>query len=531
MTAHDEHSSPKALLKQLDTLIASVRDETQTQRQAWPKVHDSFEPGALNLAAWLALRRRDLRPLQKSLMALGLSSPGRLEGRVFETLLAVRASLAAVANEPHGARPSIAEFFTGEERLRVRAEQMFGPAHPTRPVAVMVTCPTEAADDPDFFAKLAQRGVEAIRINCAHDDRDAWGRMVEHARAAGLAHGRPMRIFMDLAGPKIRTGKVVSTADHRVQRGDHFAIAFAGSLKDAKSDFGHPAVECTLDAALQAAETGHRIFYDDGKLGLVVHHTTQWGLVAKVEACADKGVKLKPEKGLNFPDTDFAVDALTPKDLHDLDFVASHADAIEYSFVQSVDDVIRLQEALARRREDWRSLALVLKIETARAVTHLPEILVQAAAESADRRHDRSRRPCRRDRLQPHGRDAGGNALASRGGSCPCNLGDSGTREAGQQGNTTPRRNDRCGHGSPLRMRHAEQRAVYLRGHRCAGGFARTDVRASAQEDTRASGAAQLACVMNSHARARFRLTCRPTLGALPPTLSSGCVARPKPIG
>lgn len=380
MTPHDDHSSPKALLKQLDALIASVRDEAQTQRHAWPKVQDSFEPGALNLAAWLALRRRDLRPLQTSLMALGLSSLGRLEGRVFEALSAVRASLAAIAHEPPGARPSIDEFFAGQECLRLRAEQMFGPAHPTRPVAVMVTCPSEAADDPDFFSKLAQRGVEAVRINCAHDDRDAWGRMVDHARAAGVANGRPMRIFMDLAGPKIRTGKVVSAADHRVQRGDHFAIAFAGSLKDAKSDFGHPAVECTLDSALQAAETGHRIFYDDGKLGLVVQHTTQWGLVAKVETCADKGVKLKPEKGLNFPDTDFAVDALTPKDLHDIDFIASHADAIEYSFVQSADDVIKLQEALARRREDWRSLALVLKIETARAVTHLPEILVQAAA-------------------------------------------------------------------------------------------------------------------------------------------------------
>jgi len=61
-------------------------------------------------------------------------------------------------------------------------------------------------------------------------------------------------------------------------------------------------------------------------------------------------VKLKPKKGLNFPDTDtdFAVDALTPKDRHDLDFVASHADAIEYSFVQSADDVIRMPDILAQ---------------------------------------------------------------------------------------------------------------------------------------------------------------------------------------
>ena len=380
MAAHDDRFQTKALLKQVDELIASLRDEAQTQRHVWPEVQESFEPSALNLAAWPALRRRDLRPLQQSLMTLGLSSLEHLEGRVLEALSAVRASLAAIAHEPAGARPSVDEFFAGQERLRLRAERMFGETHPTRPVAVMVTCPSESADDPDFFPELAQRGVTAIRINCAHDDRNTWGRMIERARAAGTAHGRPMRVFMDLAGPKIRSGKISGKAGHRVERGDHVAIAFERSLKDAKSDFGEPALECTLDAALQSAEPGHRIFYDDGKLGLVVIRTTHWGLVAKVETCADKGVKLKPEKGLNFPDTNFSVDALTLKDLDDLDFVAAHADAIEYSFVQSAADVLQLQRALASRREDWRSLGLVLKIRTARAFAHLPEILVQAAA-------------------------------------------------------------------------------------------------------------------------------------------------------
>lgn len=380
MASHDDRSKAKALLKHLDELIASVRDEAQTQRHAWPDIQESFGPSALNLAAWLALRRRDLRPLQQSLMALGLSSLGHLEGRVQEALSAVRASLAAVAHEPESVRPSVEEFFAGQERLHLRTERMFGKAHPTRQVAVMVTCPSESADDPDFFPELARRGVSAIRINCAHDDRDAWGRMIERARAAGTAHGDPMRVFMDLAGPKIRSGKISCKAGHRVERGDHVAIAFERCLKDAKSEFGEPVLECTLDAALQSAEPGHRIFYDDGKLGLVVVRVTHWGLVAKVEICADKGVKLKPEKGLNFPDTDFSVDALTLKDLDDLDFVASHADAIEYSFVQSAADVLQLQRALATRREDWRSLGLVLKIETARAVAHLPEILVQAAA-------------------------------------------------------------------------------------------------------------------------------------------------------
>ena len=379
MATRDRPPSPKALLKQLDALIEAVHDEARTQRHAWPVLQAEFEASALNLAAYLALRRRDLRELQRSLMVLGLSSLGRLESRVLEALSSVRASLAAVANESAGGRPSVQEFFAGHELLRTRSGRLFGAEHPRRRVAVMVTCPSEAAEDPDFFPRLAARGVEAIRINCAHDDRNAWGEMIRRARAAGSSAGRPLRVFMDLAGPKIRTGKVAAHASHRMKRGDILAVAFCGSLKDARGDFGQPAVECTLDAALQEAKPGHRIFYDDGKLNLRVERTAPWGVLAKVEACSDKGVKLKPEKGLNFPDTDFDVEALTQKDLDDLDFVAAHADGIEYSFVQSAEDVIRLQRELALRREDWRNLGLVLKIETARAVALLPEIIVQAA--------------------------------------------------------------------------------------------------------------------------------------------------------
>lgn len=372
--------SPVELLEQLDEVITLVRRETTEQRARWPAVPADCEPSARNLAAYLALRRHDLRPLQESLMALGLSSLGRLESRVLEVLTAVRASLAAVAQATPGERPTLEAFFEGQERLRARAEVLFGTAHPTRPVAVMVTCPSEAADDPEFFPRLAHRGVEAIRINCAHDDRDAWSRMIERARVAGRAVGRPIRVFMDLAGPKIRTGKVSVAKPHRLQRGDRLALALGGALKRAKRDFGQPAAECTLDAPLHAAKAGHRVFYDDGKLGLVVEGTAPWGLIAKVETCEKKGARLKREKGLNFPDTDFVVEALTAKDLKDLDFVASHADGVEYSFVQSADDVSRLQHALAQRRKDWRKLALVLKIETAQAVTQLPEMIVQAAS-------------------------------------------------------------------------------------------------------------------------------------------------------
>ena len=110
-----------------------------------------------------------------------------------------------------------------------------------------------------------------------------------------------------------------------------------------------------------------------------VERVERWGVVARIERCADKGVKLKPEKGLNFPETDIDVAALTAIDRANLAFVAHHADGIGFSFVQSADDVTLLQDALAGERADWETLSLILKIETPRAVANLPDIVVQAA--------------------------------------------------------------------------------------------------------------------------------------------------------
>jgi pyruvate kinase len=148
-------------------------------------------------------------------------------------------------------------------------------------------------------------------------------------------------------------------------------------LKHSEAHFG---VECTLPEAIQHAEAGRQIFIDDGKLSATVLRVEDWGVLARVTMAPEKGMKLKPEKGLSFPGVDLGVSAMTEKDHADLDFVAQNADGISFSFVHSAEDVAMLQDALARRRpNDWESLSLILKIETRQAVDNLPEIVVRAA--------------------------------------------------------------------------------------------------------------------------------------------------------
>jgi pyruvate kinase len=227
---------------------------------------------------------------------------------------------------------------------------------------------------------LAELGVEAVRINCAHDSEDAWAGMIGNVRRAAEKTGRRMKVLMDLAGPKIRTGDIRKLKGlKRLTVGDKLAITLPGQLSEADETL--LAVECTLSEALSAAEISQRLFIDDGKLSAQVVRREPWGVVViVVGGSGEKGYKLKPEKGINFPDTDFNVPALTEEDHASLKFIARHADGIEFSFVQHADDVAELQAALARDRpDDWRDLGLVLKIETARALKNLPEMLVQAA--------------------------------------------------------------------------------------------------------------------------------------------------------
>jgi pyruvate kinase len=256
-----------------------------------------------------------------------------------------------------------------------QSRAVFGSIDRKAGVALLITCPADAADDPSFMLELAQRRVEAVRINCAHDAPDAWGRMVAHLRAAGASTGHKMRVFTDLAGPRIRTGELRAVKHKKAREGDLLALTTVGGLDAVDCDETNFVVECTQVFA--AARPGDRVYVDDGKLGAEIEVVEPSCLLARVTLAEENGVRLKSEKALNFPDTELDIAALTDEALG---FVADHADGIEFSFVQSAEDVRKLQEALAELRpDDWRKVILVLKIETACGVANLPDLLVQAA--------------------------------------------------------------------------------------------------------------------------------------------------------
>ncbi|MFB9947221.1 pyruvate kinase [Rhizobium puerariae] len=333
--------------------------------------------GLENLCHYLSLRHHDLRSLQRKLMWRGLSSLGRLESRVLPTIDAVLATLAAIRGaEPPFPPPSEEAFFRGENLLRQSTDELFGEPRAHRRSRIMVTLPSEAAERPDFILDLARRGMDVARINCAHDDDQAWAEMAKHVKAAGADLGRRLTILMDIAGPKIRTEAVAAEKGSRLQAGDLLRLVAKGAPYVTPDVRFSSAV--SLPEIVTRVSVGDRIRYDDGKLEGVVESVSEGEALVRVGHAKTGGAKLKPEKGLNLPDTALGLSPLTAKDHSDLAAVIGHADMLGYSFVSRPDDIDLLEEALAEFPRRDHALGLIAKIEQPQAVTNLPALIARA---------------------------------------------------------------------------------------------------------------------------------------------------------
>ncbi len=197
------------IIRELTAIRVNMVAEMARSHLRLNEVHSNHQESARNLLHYLALRCHDLRPLQLQLAALGLSSLGRAETHVLVTVDAVLGVLHRLMHrswQPPSKEADVVDFANGERLLAEHTECLFGPAIPGRGVRIMVTMPSEAADNFTLVHDLLQQGMDCMRINCAHDDAAAWLQMIEHLRRAEQSLGRSCRIVMDLAGPKLRTG-------------------------------------------------------------------------------------------------------------------------------------------------------------------------------------------------------------------------------------------------------------------------------------------------------------------------------------
>ncbi len=196
------------LLQELEELRNELKALEQLFAPSLQQVNPFHLESAINLVHYLGIRRRDMRPLQQRLAAAGLSSLGRMESHVLANLNAIIDLLRAALgkNPPDEILP--AKGAAGAAQLEINTNNLFGKPPLQRRVRIMVTLPGEVADDYGLIRDMLTHGMNCARINCAHDSRETWARMIDQIDLARRETGRHCRILMDLGGPKLRTGEL-----------------------------------------------------------------------------------------------------------------------------------------------------------------------------------------------------------------------------------------------------------------------------------------------------------------------------------
>lgn len=376
------------LLIQVSKLREAVYQEGTELFHKWEKdiERKEFEWSARNLAFYLALRRRDIRTIQSELTPWGLSSLGRLESRTLNNLDAVLKTLSTIAGkESQMSYPPYESFISGQEQLIKNTRKHFGKKPDNRDTRIMVTLPTEAAKDSQLLEKLIQNGMNVARINCAHDNAEIWGKMIEHIKTIEKKEKVNVKILMDIAGPKIRTEWICTTLKKpKVKPGDFWCLT--------KDHEGLPmnngvkvTAGCSIHDLFDTLKEGDPVLYDDGMIESEVDEVIDGGVILKVKHTRTGGsIRIKAEKGLNFPDSRFQLDMLTDQDKKDMQFAIKHADVLGLSFVKDAEDIRLIQSTLANYTDAERAaeIPLMAKIETIQAIENLPAIIIAAAGKN-----------------------------------------------------------------------------------------------------------------------------------------------------
>lgn len=489
-------------IRQLITDLTALRGEmlrlVDENTAVLERLDERFHESGRNLLHYLALRQHDLRNLQSRLASLGLSSLGRAESHAFATVENVLQTLYGLLGESYptpSSGPPLSQV-EGQRLLAQHADELLSPSPAKRKVRIMVTMPVEASENYGFVRELVERGMDCMRINCAHDSSQSWYRMIENLRRVRAETGKSCLVQMDLGGPKLRTGPlergpavlkirpvrdefgrvtelaniwltreeaprpaaskasaeislparwleglrvndsirlvdsrgskrrwaVTATSEHGVSLTcdktcyltpgtqltldrDHRLSVLLGPLPPLEQALhveadqlvvitrdqspGRPAVldqrgkmtspatiGCSIPEVFDDVDVGHAIFFDDGRIGGEIESIDPDRVTVRVTHVPPGGAKLRADKGINLPDSNLSLSAITEKDLQDLQFAVDHADIIGLSFVNRAADVERLWGEITARTANRP--AIMLKIETQRGFENLPSILLSA---------------------------------------------------------------------------------------------------------------------------------------------------------
>ncbi|RKR14940.1 pyruvate kinase [Maribacter vaceletii] len=221
-----------------------------------------------------------------------------------------------------------------------------------------------ATSKKEVLRDMINTGVDVFRINFSHADYEDVTERVKMIRELNDELGSNVSILGDLQGPKLRVG--VMAGEVVVSPGDEITFV-TGEAFEGNSE----RVYMNYAKFPEDVKAGERILLDDGKLMFEVVSTNKKD---EVKAKVIQGGPLKSKKGVNLPNTDISLPALTEKDVKDAIFAISlEVDWIALSFVRFSQDLIDLQNIIKEHSE--HKIPIIAKIEKPEAVENIDKIV------------------------------------------------------------------------------------------------------------------------------------------------------------
>jgi pyruvate kinase len=221
-----------------------------------------------------------------------------------------------------------------------------------------------ASSSKEIIEKMILAGVNVFRINFSHADHADVAERIQIIRELSEKHKTYTSILGDLQGPKLRVGVIEEGAE--VAPGDTVEFIttepFVGNAKQAYMTYQRFPKDVT---------PGEKILLDDGKLIFEVVATDHKD---KVTAKVIQGGSFKSKKGVNLPNTNVSLPALTEKDVEDAIFaIQQKVDWIALSFVRNSDDLIALKDLIDEHSD--HKIPIISKIEKPEAIENIDKII------------------------------------------------------------------------------------------------------------------------------------------------------------
>ena len=221
-----------------------------------------------------------------------------------------------------------------------------------------------ASESEEVLEQMILAGTNVFRINFSHADHSDVAKRIQIIRELSEKLNLHISILGDLQGPKLRVGVIEEGAF--VNPGDlvdfNTSAPFEGNAKSAYMTYKRFPLDVNL---------GEHILLDDGKLIFEVVSSDRKELVT---AKVIQGGPFKSKKGVNLPNTNVSLPALTKKDIEDTIFaIEQKVDWIALSFVRNSEDLIELQDLIKKHSE--HKIPIIAKIEKPEAIENIDKII------------------------------------------------------------------------------------------------------------------------------------------------------------